>query len=79
MPEAATVTQVYLDLAERLYAGKMDENALPAVAESLPVLDETPLHQIARHSEAAAPIKPRRAWAIAAVADAAPKVGKSIL
>ncbi|MBC8332734.1 MAG: CHAT domain-containing protein [Anaerolineae bacterium] len=71
MPELPAAMQTYLNLAERLFTGEIDENTLPEIVKSIPVLTENLLHTLAQHSEDAAPTQPRRAWAIAAIADAA--------
>ncbi|MBT3391031.1 MAG: CHAT domain-containing protein [Chloroflexi bacterium] len=71
MLEATSVVQAYLDITEKLFTGEIDENALPTIAKNLPVLSEKSLYALGQHAENTAPTQPRRAWAIAAVTDAA--------
>lgn len=74
MPEPDP-SRPYLDLAGQLFDDPGSEGGLKgsilARVRELPLLDETLLDRLARISEAAALSEPRRAWAIAAVADQA--------
>jgi CHAT domain-containing protein/tetratricopeptide (TPR) repeat protein len=61
----------YLQVAAELFDGRLLEADLPIAVAPLPLLTQNLLHELAALAEKEALSQPKRAWAIAAVADAA--------
>jgi hypothetical protein len=62
---------IYLNLANELFEGRVSESDLPAVTANLPPLDKNLLDRIAEHAESFASTAPRLGWALTQVAFAA--------
>jgi tetratricopeptide (TPR) repeat protein len=63
--------QPYLNLAHDVFVGKIHADELDETTRQLPPLNENLLEQLAQAAEEAALLSPRRAWAIALLADSA--------
>jgi len=61
--------QSYLSLANDVFLGKIHADELDRATRQLPPLNENLLEQLAQAAEEAALLSPRRAWAIALLAD----------
>ena len=74
MDQSGLDGSIYLEMAERLDAGILPHAELPRHAIELPPLTDPLLHTLTTHAARFAYRRPRRTWAIAAVANAAARV-----
>lgn len=63
-----TPFDLYLNLANELFEGRMPASDLPTATASLPPLDKNLLDRIAEHAEHVASVTPRLGWALTQVA-----------